>query len=99
MVDGNGDAFRHTYFSALNAYDLGKDLATRLGTAHEAVPLTTKLQKLQHDMDMHNNEKGWGLERLASEEDIRNRVISILNNGDLWIISPFNGGTLTPSHP
>lgn len=38
LFNGKGDAFRHAYFIALNAADLGTDLTRRLSEAHEENP-------------------------------------------------------------
>jgi hypothetical protein len=38
LLNGKGDAFRHALFSALNARDLGTQLAKRLGDEHELHP-------------------------------------------------------------
>lgn len=55
LTDGRGDAFRHALFSAMNARDLGLDMASRLGNAHELAPGQSALGR---SMDLHNNQIG-----------------------------------------
>jgi len=55
LHNGKGDAFRHALFSALNARDLGLDLAKKLGDAHELHPIETPLGR---EMDLYNNQIG-----------------------------------------
>ncbi len=53
--NGNGDAFRHALFSALNAKVLGVSLAKQLGDAHELIPNNPILE---NQMDLFNNQAG-----------------------------------------
>lgn len=55
LTDGRGDAYRHALFSAMNARDLGVDMAERLGSAHELAPGQSELGR---EMDLHNNQVG-----------------------------------------
>ncbi|ODT53314.1 MAG: hypothetical protein ABS68_06175 [Niastella sp. SCN 39-18] len=55
ILNGNGDAFRHAYFSALNAKVLGLHLAKLLGDAHETFPNSNQLE---NTMDLFNNQFG-----------------------------------------
>lgn len=50
----DGDAFRHTYWSALLAHEFGDDFAIQLTTAHES----ETEEGLDKDMDLHNNRNG-----------------------------------------
>ena len=51
--NGKGDAFRHAFFIAINAKDLGADLAKRLADAHELK--FDPNQILSSEMDRRNN--------------------------------------------
>lgn len=55
LHNGNGDAFRHALFSALNVRALGIQLAKKLGDAHETMP---KVPPLETAMDLFNNQAG-----------------------------------------
>ncbi len=54
LHNGNGDAFRHAFFSELNAATLGVALAKQLGDAHEQQSSSA----LETQMDLFNNEQG-----------------------------------------
>ena len=56
-----GDAYRHAYFSALNARNssFGYAKAVMLGYAHECETPNDKLN--EKDMDLHNNNWGFKL--------------------------------------
>lgn len=53
----NGDAFRHSYWSALMARRIGTELAYRFGLAHENLDRGYNWAKLNDDvkMDVSNN--------------------------------------------
>ena len=53
----DGDAFRHTYWSALLASYLGDALALNLTTAHES----QEVEGVDKNMDLHNNKNGIAL--------------------------------------
>ncbi len=53
--NGQGDAFRHCYWSALLARDLGADNARAFTTAHEAYSANPPRERA---MDLHNNAAG-----------------------------------------
>lgn len=53
--NGNGDAFRHALFSALNSKVLGVNLTKQLGDAHELFPNNPPLE---NQMDLFNNQIG-----------------------------------------
>jgi len=55
--NGKGDAFRHAYFSALNAKSLGVTKAQELGNAHE----TISNKMMETIMDLRNNAIGRSL--------------------------------------
>jgi nucleoid-associated protein YgaU len=56
LHNGSGDAFRHCFWSAMNARDQGKDLAKMFGDAHEDFDGNPVDEKA---MDLHNNEIGY----------------------------------------
>jgi hypothetical protein len=94
LHNGNGDAFRHALFSALNTVDLGAVLAKSLGDAHENRPNLTPLEELEVRMDLHNNEQGRNI--IGTTNFPEGGVINLLNGGSLRIIE---NGTLVPSRP
>ncbi len=60
LEQGNGDAFRHAYWSALMAKKIGVDFAYQAGLAHEGVKVGYQFSKLSDDskMDISNNFRG-----------------------------------------
>lgn len=58
LHNGSGDAFRHCFWSAMNARDEGIGLARGFGNAHEAGTGNPEAEK---KMDTHNNEVGFGI--------------------------------------
>lgn len=91
--NGNGDAFRHALFNAMNAKVLGVDLAKRLGDAHENTPLQHPLSR---QMDLFNNQVGRTLfqtlqsQGLAGSSFRENAILQLqqmINAGSLRIIS------------
>ena len=55
LHNGDGDAFRHCYWSALMSRDLGYDNAKTFVSAHENFTGNPVREK---EMDMHNNHEG-----------------------------------------
>ena len=53
LTGGEGDAFRHAYWSALMTRAAGPKLAKKIGDAHEDFP-----HNEDRDMDLHNNQVG-----------------------------------------
>lgn len=88
------DAFRHAYFSLLNAIDLGISLAKSLGDAHEDFVGNPALEK---EMDLYNNLKGReALSALVqSSDDPSSLIQNLADNGDLKIIK---SGSLVKSN-
>jgi hypothetical protein len=83
--NGDGDAIRHAYWSALNAKDEGRALAEAYGNAHEANPAQPIGEK---QMDLHNNSVGYTIGEQArvsgaSDEDIFHDVMQAYYNGEL----------------
>jgi hypothetical protein len=62
LHNGSGDAFRHCFWSAMNARDQGKDIAKQFGDAHEDWGGNPPAEKT---MDLHNNGVGYGIGALA----------------------------------
>ena len=56
LHNGSGDAFRHCFWSAMNARDQGKELAKSFGDAHETFDGNPEPEK---SMDLHNNGVGY----------------------------------------
>ncbi|MGB3464459.1 MAG: hypothetical protein WBA74_04285, partial [Cyclobacteriaceae bacterium] len=86
-----GDAFRHAYFSALNAQSLGIDLARRFGIAHECE--TPRQLSLEKEMDLHNNEIGFSI--ILEFPEISEFALAMaiwvkLESGEMTYLSPIN---------
>lgn len=81
------DAFRHAYWSALNAYDYGESLARRFGDAHEDVD---NQKEDEREMDLYNNNYGYAVGVSARENGydkawIESEVIWAIDNNFLII--------------
>jgi hypothetical protein len=94
--NGNGDAFRHALFSALNAKVLGVALAKQLGDAHELKPGSPVLE---NQMDLFNNQIGRDVFaalnaagqagqffKVGLIQTLQNKIL----NGDLRKLSPLD---------
>jgi len=93
--NGNGDAFRHAFFSGMNVKILGLSLTKQLADAHELNP--SPLLEIQ--MDLFNNQvgrdqylhlKGLGLEGHFFKEGLLNSLLQKIQNGDLRKINPLD---------
>lgn len=93
LYNGKGDAYRHGLFIALNAKDLGPELAQRLANAHE---LKNNQGILSKEMDQRNNLIGLSIYDFLNK--LPNDYISYvgmlhvtihqyLENGSFWIIN------------
>ena len=78
VLNGNGDAFHHAYFSALNAKVLGVNLAKQLGDAHETFPNSNQLE---NTMDLFNNQYGRDLFVTLSQNGLAGHGFKELVNG------------------
>jgi len=58
LHNGSGDAFRHCFWSAMNARDEGENTAREFGIAHEEWVGNPAAEK---KMDLHNNEVGFAM--------------------------------------
>lgn len=89
---GNGDAFRHTYWNALMANDIGESKAAAFATAHEA----ETPDGVDRTMDLNNNDVGRRLARYYSRSELKSQVISYCDNG--WLNRVVDGSlTVTDS--
>lgn len=98
--NGNGDvtdAYRHGYWNALNARDVGKTIAEAFATAHEDVSdealheMTAGFYGWQHrSMDLHNNEVGRGVvswyDIFTSDSTLSDRILEQIQKGNMVIL-------------
>ncbi|MBD8512091.1 hypothetical protein L6J37_04400 [Photobacterium sp. WH77] len=78
------DAFRHCFWSALMARDLGYMNAQRFTNAHESSPDNPFMEK---KMDLHNNDVGLRIgARGGSDSSLSNACMAALQGGELMII-------------
>lgn len=83
---GHRDAFRHAYWNALMARDLGQDWTEQFATAHEAVPGNPGDFEA---MDLYNNSIGRRIAAAhpgASNEVLARRVNEALKKGELIVL-------------
>ena len=94
LYNGKGDAYRHALFVAMNAKDLGPDLAKRMADAHELRIVQGEF--LSPEMDKRNNLIGISiydyLKTLPIDYTSYVGMLHVLineklENGDFWIIS------------
>ena len=83
------DAFRHAFWSALDAYEHGADLAREYGNAHEDSDPYQSVD--ERNMDLHNNEVGYEIGEFArengwSEEQIEQAILDAIEDGRLVVI-------------
>ena len=93
---GNGDAFRHCYWNVLMTKTIGKDLAEKFATAHEA----DSPEGIEKEMDLTNNKRARELADLLDDNDesIINSIIEHINNGEfLRIITIDEEEVLAPT--
>ncbi len=79
---GNGDAFRHAYWNALNVKSVGSDIAKAFADAHES----ETPEGNDKTMDLRNNTVGRNIGRSysnSSNNTIKNKVIEAVNAGRL----------------
>ncbi len=80
------DAFRHSYWSAIMARDLGYSQAEEFTTAHESSPTNNPLEK---KMDLHNNKIGLNIGRYGGSDDtLAEKCVQALKRGQLYVLSP-----------
>ncbi len=91
LHNGNGDAFRHCFWSALLSRDIGPDNARAFTTAHENYSDNPAGERA---MDLHNNNVGIQIGQTFSNETdtgLSNRCAAALANGQLLTVPPSPG--------
>jgi hypothetical protein len=87
LLNGNGDAFRHCYWSALMTANIDLQWARRWGEAHEKVPNPIMLETV---MDNQNNADGRmyaSRNPSAGDDGLKFACIWLVDNGRLSRIS------------
>ena len=84
-VGNRQDAFRHAYWSALNAYEQGESLARQFGNAHEE---EDNQEEDERDRDLYNNNYGYEVGVSARENGydeswIESEIIWAIDNNIL----------------
>lgn len=78
------DAFRHCYWAALLAREIGYSDALRFTMAHESSPINPKDEK---EMDIHNNQVGLSIGRTGgSDLMLSQRCTTALSGGQLKVL-------------
>lgn len=91
LYNGVGDAFRHCYWSAMLARDIGVENATRFTTAHEAYEANPAQERA---MDLHNNSVGVAIGKAhpnANDSVLALFCIDALNEEKLMTSLPETG--------
>jgi hypothetical protein len=93
--NGRGDALRHALWSALDAFDIGRDNAFEFHTLHETEHYDTDYPRRDEELvsDMHNNAWGYNWATLnGNAEGNINQFIADFNlalaNGEISIVAP-----------
>lgn len=98
LHNGSGDAFRHCFWSAMNARDQGKELAKQFGDAHEDFVGNPPNEKT---MDLHNNNVGYEIGSKAGNASDRHLAVMCVQAWaakKLIQINGVNGGDLIYSN-
>lgn len=98
LHNGSGDAFRHCFWSAMNARDEGVTLARQFGEAHEDFATNPPAEKA---MDLHNNEVGYTLGNVSPNLPDRSLALMCVQAwaaGKLVQIDGVNSGDLIYSY-
>lgn len=78
------DAFRHCFWSALLAREIGYVNALAFTTAHESSPTNIPAEK---QMDLHNNGVGLSIGRVkGTDQSLSTRCAAALANGQLKVL-------------
>lgn len=88
LYNDPGDAYRHTYWTALMTKSYGEDFARGFSTAHETEANAETDAREQAFMDLHNNEEGVQIALSnpnASEEELETLVYEALKTGELYV--------------
>ena len=94
---GKQDAFRHTYWQALNTQDAGEKYARDFSDSHEYPTPSNETNDIL--MDIHNNDVGIEIGKNnpnASPEELQKIIDDKMKNGDLIIMD--KNGNLTKSN-
>lgn len=86
-----GDAFRHSYFAALNTQNMGYLNAKNLGDAHECDTPTNLLN--EKTMDLHNNSWGYnyaGTNSYFTEQQFLETFMNSYNNNEIQVLENCN---------
>lgn len=88
LYQGNGDACRHAYWSALMTKDIDRDFAYDVGLAHEGLSRGYSFSGLEADtkMDVSNNYSGRILGSsmsTATDSQLAYAVVDNVNGGNL----------------
>jgi hypothetical protein len=79
------DAFRHCFWSALLARELGYENALKFTTAHESSPTNDPAEKA---MDLYNNRVGLGIGKdNCTDQQLAAMCLSALRAGRLKVLS------------
>ncbi len=86
--EGNGDAFRHAYWSGLMAKNLGKGFAYDAGLAHENLKRGYNINSLKSEVRMDVSNNGFGRLRGADlkykpDSVLRNNIVNHVSKGNL----------------
>lgn len=90
LHNGSGDAFRHCFWSAMNARDQGKDIAKMFGDAHEDFDGNPPSEKA---MDLHNNDVGYGIGANAPCASDRHLAVLCVQAWSAGKLVQMNAGT------
>ena len=98
LHNGSGDAFRHCFWSAMNARDEGAELAEAFGKAHESDPRNPPKEKA---MDLFNNSVGFEIGKNlygASARELAVLCVQAWTERKLLQIDVASAGDLTYSN-
>jgi len=82
------DAFRHSFFNAINSRDTYSAIADAFGKAHECGVPDNKLK--EKTMDLHNNSIGNAIgsaNRSSSDQELALLVLEALERGDMKVLN------------
>lgn len=90
---GNGDAYRHAYWSALMTKKIDKDFAWRAGLAHEGLGTGYNFDEQNDDtkMDIQNNYLGRQLASSKSSKGLSWVIVNACSTGRLRRILIYSG--------
>lgn len=91
-VDNAADAFRHAFFSAMNARDLGEGIAREFGFAHE---VSFSENNSSRTMDLFNNEQGFKIYSITSDKSNNNLMKNVFNHLEHGGLIMIKNGTFT----